>query len=487
MWTECPRKWGYQYIDGITVPPSVGAQLGSDVHAVLEDWFKHGKEPDTTTRAGKIAQASLEHYPSEQTRADQVERHIHFDWDGVTYRGYIDLTWCDDGTWWVGDHKTSRDPDKWGLNTDELAQDVQALVYAVWGLEWFKVDRVGCQWTYMRTQGKPMSYPVRADMVRTDTLDAFARIVAPVGQEIVSAIATVDQAKDLAAKPTACGQYGGCPHAEYCPRTEQEQLTAIFGPEQGTDMGLKDIIKNQNREPAPLKDKDAQRDKVTTMPGTRVNSPEAPKDPEIAREVSRAVGAVTGSRDQKQEQARAIAGAVASGQDVQDAAERQFVQGVPDDWDPAATPNQTQVLAWVISGTFERFTPTRDQATREKPFLHGRTLNAMKNSGVIAFKKDADGYLVRSTDVGRERYPTLPDGETWIAPDMTDAKPAGGVKVPETTIEPIGTPPPVEPDVTVEPMERQQTLKRQLVAVWRRTDGCVVIELDPAFLKGLDT
>lgn len=432
-WRECPRKWGYRYIEGIDTPPGKGALLGSATHNVLEKYFGSDMDMSDDPKAYmkdqpmRLAQSMLELLP-DVDRVIATEEKFHFTWDGVLYRGIIDLQWTEGMFYFISDHKTSSDPVKYGLSDEDLLDDVQAVTYAVFGLARNNATTIGLQWTYVNTRGKPRPFARRNTLHITDAHATFERIVHPIGLKIVDAIATVDKAADLEANPLSCGNFGGCPHAAYCPRTFDETLTAALGPSTGKSMGnlAALIAKSKNAGAAPLKDRGAERERNESgEPGLDVNSPEAPANSDVARTVSQAVGAVGGT---KKEQKSGIAGlvAAAAGATTSDEAQERIDEstpdpteapvGAPEGWDPTTTPSQDQLLAWVATSTFHDFASTKDKATPERPFAHGRTLAAMDKSKII-FVQKLDGYRrCLITDTGKKRWETLDKANVWVSP-----------------------------------------------------------------------
>lgn len=457
-WVECPRKWGFRYIEGIIVPPGKGALLGSATHDVLEKHFKREAILSDDPKAymkdppRRMAQAMLEHLPA-VGKTTLTETAFHFVWrsdagPAVVYRGFIDLGWKEGVGYFISDHKTSSDPVKYGLSDKGLKTDVQAVTYATFGLAHHAVPVIGLQWTYCNTRGKPKPFPRRNTLHITEAHATFEKKVHAVGLRIVDAIDTVEKAAELQANPTACGNYGGCPHAEYCPRTLDETITAALGPKAESEnknmSGLKALLARAGA--APLKDKDAEAARlasgepgVQSEPGVNVNSPEAPANTDVARTVSQGVGAVDGSKKEQKSGIAALAAAAAGAQTPEEAQEAMDNAtpapaaapiGAPEGWDHAQTPSQDQILAWVATSTFHDFASTKNGATPDRPFAHGRTLTAMDKNGLI-FVQKLDGYRrCLITDVGREKWEVMDKTGLWVGVTPQAAVPAEDTPLP---------------------------------------------------------
>jgi hypothetical protein len=458
-WQACPRKWGFKYLDGIQDPPGKAAQFGTAVHGVLEDYFNTGAMPDTTTREGKVAAAGLSHYP---TRKDvDVELEIFFITDGVLYRGFVDAAWgpeTDDDLPDIYDHKTSSNPEKYGLTPKSLPHDPQGLIYGVWALDFWDVPGVNLNWVYYKTKGRAVASRVSAHLSREDAQANFQKTIAPIGKAIVDARAgftegTIKGGNDLEANPRACGDFGGCPFAPFCRRTQDEVLTAAFGPatsktqtknKSKTNMGLQDLLrkKKAKRQAPPRVGTPAME------AATNINPPEQPASAEVAREVSRAVGEVTGNAKTRKEKARDITNAAAGETDPEAAKQKARAAlaeaEAPKDGssEKGKAPTEAEVLAYVSMGV-HRFSSTRAKATEDLPFVHGRTLKAMKMKGLINYRDNYPDKGVRTvmlTDKGKE--------VSGLHASHAEPKPVSGeVEVPAAPehVEPADT----EPDLSV--------------------------------------
>jgi len=412
-WGECPRKWGFRYLDGIQSPQSAAAALGSEVHGILESWLADGTEPPDT-RAGKIAKAGLEHLP-DPGECDHVETQLLFDWGGMLFRGFVDVVWTGaDGVPVVSDHKTSSDPKKWGLSAEALPHDVQAIIYATWLLDLVDAPMVDLRWTYFRTRGKAISFPVDARITREDARQNFRDKVEPNARAIIAAIEVHKEtgalAGTLSAEPSACGNYGGCDFAQFCERTQEEVLSSIFGKtekEKGKEMGLKELLAKKNgRKLAPPR---------AGTPTAGVNSPEAPASDEVAREISKVVGTITGNPKTRKTKAREVAEAAAGEVEPSLAAKacEAALQQEQKEETPKRSKAQERVLELLAEENPRHF--SKSKADGAAPFVHGRTLNAMARAGLITIEEMRD---VRNVH--------LAGTHTKAAVDDPDASEAGG-------------------------------------------------------------
>jgi len=392
----CPRAWGYEYIEGLRKPPLKAAQLGTDVHKRLEDYLSGGKA-NWYDRIGRLAELALEHYRvpvitrAKYGKVDDVELKIALRVNDVWYRGVVDLPWVEnDGIPNIADHKTSSNPEKHGLTPKEFLTDPQALMYALWALEWTGKPIVRLQWTYIATQGKKRSFAVRKDLERDEVFEAFERLIHPKGREIVKAKRTIKKAEDLPMNTRACGNYGGCPHARYCPRTKLDVISAVFGNKKEKSMRLLKTLRNKKGQKAPPRPEEVA--EVVDMPGRRVNSPEAPKNDEVAQAISREVGAVSQkTHDDAAKQVADAAQGATTPEEVQAQVRAALDAGT--DFDPKASLTRDQILKLTRIGK-HRFAASRDLATVDTPFAHGRTLNKMVEDGLIEYEREGKFSMV---------------------------------------------------------------------------------------------
>jgi hypothetical protein len=238
----CQRKWAFDKVMGIKAPTKPAAAFGSRVHTVLERYYDGGIPPDPSTREGKLASFALPHLP-EPHPALQVEDVFVFAFGGVEWTGKVDLQWDPEivptdliFTWpkvdhIISDHKTSKDPETYGLKQETMPDDPQVLMYAMSKFEEIpELETIGCQWTYLVSQGKGQGIPVRTVVQREDVKKRFLPIV-KTGHEILAVLdRRLRDANILPPTPSACGDFGGCEYAKMgvCVLDKSEKLDAIF-------------------------------------------------------------------------------------------------------------------------------------------------------------------------------------------------------------------------------------------------------------------
>ncbi len=215
----CRRKRWYRQVAKIHRPPHPSAQLGSDVHRLLERYLIGAGEIDSATKAGAIAIKGLHLLPAPPQA--YVELAPMFPrTDAYGYHGKIDLFYPYPLT--VIDHKTSSNPRRYGLTPESLPKDPQAIVYSWLAMRLIpNATIVNLQWNYFPTRkGKP--YPVRVQMQRNYVECALKKI--DVTAEEIIRDNRITDAEQVPGDISACGAYGGCGYADICSVPKQSSL-----------------------------------------------------------------------------------------------------------------------------------------------------------------------------------------------------------------------------------------------------------------------
>lgn len=239
---RCLRVWAWDKLDGVRAPPGRQQKLGLRVHAILEDWLRDATPPDHEERMvldgkvhypGRIAFNGLHMLPppGPHMRLEFLIRFSH-------WLGYIDWAFVGDGAIgelgipYYGDHKTSGDPAKHGLDEESIKTDIQALVYANAIFAVFKdVPYVRGRWDYFGTRGR---FPTKAvDVVFTREqakagLEPYDRLAEGLIKLRVLSTTSGLRAIDLPPSPSACGDYGGCFYVDRCNLSAEQRMESYM-------------------------------------------------------------------------------------------------------------------------------------------------------------------------------------------------------------------------------------------------------------------
>jgi hypothetical protein len=258
---SCPRKWGWEYLEGIRPPQKKAAALGEGCHTVLENWLQKGVAPDPRSPEGKIVMPALSVLPKPSPNLE-IERWVSFTWGGHAFAGKVDLGyWAKaDGSagtytktasgrlWTVHDHKTTSDF-MWALDEEQLLNDPQALIYSKEAIDRHEVDEVQLSWMYMRTRGKPACEPRRTIMTRPQ-IDSGMAVLKPYVDQMAELrrvhLPVIDQRKKgnpeqsvhqpgqdspvltLDYNAYECGAYDGCHFVDRCNLSRRERMCSIM-------------------------------------------------------------------------------------------------------------------------------------------------------------------------------------------------------------------------------------------------------------------
>jgi len=211
--TGCIRKWAFNKIEGQRSPPTAATTLGTNVHAVAEDYLNLGTVPNLSTKPGKIFASGI-HLLPDRKLVTGVEKNFNLRFsDTVTFHGIVDFAGDD----FIGDHKTTSNF-RYALTPEELVTDYQGVLYGMahatdrnLGLtEKFKLI-----WVYYLTRGKPQARRVQIETNRVQ-LERTYFPLAEKAEQLVKLKNTVESALEVEPNYSACGAFGGCPFRNKC-------------------------------------------------------------------------------------------------------------------------------------------------------------------------------------------------------------------------------------------------------------------------------
>lgn len=222
----CERKWWFNKVKHLPIPPMPGQELGTEVHSQIEHYLRTGEDV-----LGRIARPGKEHIPTDATQPKHnVEREIKFQIAGVPFVGYIDLLYFreafgpmgqqpDPDSFEIFDWKTSSNVSKYAKTPEQLRKSVQMMSYAHWLFGYTKGDVVDVKLShvYFQTQGAPRSEKVSVTVDQTEVDDFLTTVEETVTRMKVVA-AEVDVRKIPAkADQTFCNR---CPFFSQCPKAD---------------------------------------------------------------------------------------------------------------------------------------------------------------------------------------------------------------------------------------------------------------------------
>jgi len=216
---DCPRKWYFEKVVGLPRPSTGSTELGSAVHAVLEDYLRGDTEGIApTSEAHEIAMSGLVHLPVrgphlrvELGLADEMPIKD----SPVPVLGYVDLIDLKSNE--IYDHKTTSSP-KYTKTEAELRQNVQLHLYA---RAYFdnhpERDHVTLTHIYYGTRSR-WSKRVSVRVTREENARQWDEIKATIEQMVLAYGA--ENAGAVPACYDQCDKYGGCPFKGACLRAQ---------------------------------------------------------------------------------------------------------------------------------------------------------------------------------------------------------------------------------------------------------------------------
>lgn len=231
-WEDCPRKWGWDKIDSIRRADTAATKLGTAVHNQLERYLK-GEPFDFASdhHAAQLAQGATPFLPAPRAYGLAVEAE-DLQFPSPTYphlwTGRIDWYLHAPGKLTIGDHKTTSSIAKWAKSTIVLRRDVQANIYAKFGLIIRpELGEIELQWTYIQTRDARLVEPRKLTVLRPEVESRFAEIDAT-ANEITIARQGIQTAKDLPYNSDSCDKYGGCSYQHLCNLSPLVQLRSFM-------------------------------------------------------------------------------------------------------------------------------------------------------------------------------------------------------------------------------------------------------------------
>ena len=249
---------------------------------------------DDVVAMGKVAAQTLEHLPP--PGYGELERHFEFslpEYDLPVYlHGFQDIYIPDQGVLpdanpedrdvpLVADHKTSSDPDRWGLDEETLPEDIQQIIYTHDAMLTTGSEYCDALWSYSATRGALRAKPVRIRVERGETEERINRKVLPVVNDIVTARKECTDAKELPWVLDSCSAFGGCDYRDYCDDLNVKSISYhLFGGDkrEGDKAMANDIMKRLKEKRAA----EASKEKPKKAEAASITPPDQPAPDKIS-------------------------------------------------------------------------------------------------------------------------------------------------------------------------------------------------------------
>jgi hypothetical protein len=265
---DCERKWGLRYLKKLKhQDPS--AALGARIHEIAEAWLKTGTPPDETEALtlpdkyhesgqwtyypGQIFKSGMHMLKHAVAHTPKIEGFFRFKSNvshEIYWQGAKDLSWVSDRPW-VGDHKSSKNPKRYGKNAKGLTPgwqaeeahaklkgnstrllcDTQAMLYSYEAQETHGAKDNGLGWFYYPTRPSNTNKPNAVEVIapRDHVLEQVARIEG-IAKRTLQMYKEKPDPRTLPFNREMCDGFGGCPYkeTEHCD-AHQLKLTSFFG------------------------------------------------------------------------------------------------------------------------------------------------------------------------------------------------------------------------------------------------------------------
>lgn len=284
---ECPRKWGFRYLDKIETPDLPSAAAGTAIHACVEEYYRTGVILNALSWHARVATAALAYLPPYAARphsehiveglacaggvfgrstsagADVTGREVRIDvydphrrssfvigpegreWSRVDRKGRPVPLVCDLKT--TGDFKWQATVVKLRGDGHGRGMDAQVLVYGKKAIVDFIAaygeapDEIHCRWVYaLRDEQKPRARVT--DFVVTPTEIAAAEQEWSVPVRAIRLFRSLFRQRgfgstQLPVNVSVCEKFGGCgygpgssrnPGLNICQLTDEEEMRRIM-------------------------------------------------------------------------------------------------------------------------------------------------------------------------------------------------------------------------------------------------------------------
>lgn len=298
---ECPRKWYYDQVVGIPRVQSKAQADGESYHLQVEKYLLEGKPPDFESIRHAIQLGMVPRYDPNAGYLIEEPRNFNMGLSisGVGVKGKIDYQAPFEATrdqfFKILDWKFVSSF-RYVPTEDELARDVQCLLYLKYGFEQHKDAEQGVFGHVYMTKGKTGARDIYTEPLTREYVDSTIQdVIEPVVEKMKLTV-LAPSPEDVEPNKAACYKYGGCPHKEsgLCSAPKSKPTTsdlwasafeAAMGEEDMSGIDLMAKIRARREKLAKTKTEE----KVTTpepVLAKGVNPPDAPPPKELEEKVN---------------------------------------------------------------------------------------------------------------------------------------------------------------------------------------------------------
>lgn len=233
----CLRRWWYRYVERRPEPSTGSQNRGTQIHKEIERYYADGNK-----ELSDVAIAMLAHLPAPGPNVLVEHRIGGFEVAGIQACGDVDYVHLiDQDTVEILDSKTTSSISKWAKTPEQLADNIQMLLYGFWAYLKYMPKTIRLSHVYGQTKGAAVAKKVSIDLSREEISERFWNRVESAALKCIDT-ATQAKAEDSEGNPDACSAYGGCPYRGVCEVGKRSALDKLFGKPSGGTVGLLDRI-----------------------------------------------------------------------------------------------------------------------------------------------------------------------------------------------------------------------------------------------------
>lgn len=186
---SCPRQFFDKYCLREREPGSEATDLGGIIHSLLEAFIRDGIDIDSSTPEGKITTGALPYLPAPKSEGIFCEVSLDDlplkDACSLSFKGFIDLLDIrNPAAILITDYKTSSNIKKYSKTSEQLAENIQLLIYAKHVVDNYPCEKIILRHIYLQTKGDIYTLVVETVLAREEVNFIFDSTIRPLVDEI---------------------------------------------------------------------------------------------------------------------------------------------------------------------------------------------------------------------------------------------------------------------------------------------------------------